>query len=117
MPTDQAEKTINFTQLIILSYFKEYQINYSINKLAIEIGCSLSQTSEYIIGLITDGYLKYENNLLRLTLRGRNILVENDMDSFAFNVNNDLLFESKKMDTNEVYVIKDFSTKRWRGQK
>ena len=114
---ENQEEMNRYIELLILSYFKQYQEQYSFGDIAGKIGLSELQVSNYISNLIECGQLKYENDLLRITLSGRNMIAHSAMENYEFNADVESLFESERWPITKVYCPKQFSKKRWRGNK
>ena len=106
-----------YIKLLILAYFKQYKKEYSFSDIASRIGLSEIQVSEYISDLINDICIEYKDDLLQLTLTGRNRLADSYLENYEFDANIESLFTEEKWEINKVYVPHEFSKKRWRGSK
>ena len=104
----------DFIILLILAYFKEYKTNYDIVDLSAKIGCSVNQTIDFLEKMICSQYLFYENNLLRLTLKGRTILYNSNMDFYSFECKDDNKIKSTPWPVDKVYCPHEFSKEKWR---
>ena len=115
--SENQEEMINFFELLILAYFKQYHINYSLGDMSKKLGLSEMQVSNYISGLVEKKHLVYENDLLTLTIAGINRLANSSMANYAFDADINSLFEGERWPITKVYCPYEFSKERWRGSK
>lgn len=110
------DKKEEYLKQLILVYFKEYGENYDILDLGSKIGITITTLSDYIYELIENNFLRYEDDLLQLTLKGRIYLSNTLMEDYTFKSDISLLYEHNKWDINKIYCVHEFSKKKWRGK-
>ena len=106
-----------YFELLVLAYFRQYKNEYSISDISNNIGISEIFASDLILDLVNKGELKYNDDLLRITVKGRNRLCNSSLESYSFDADLGSIFLNKRWDKNKVYVPHEFSKYRWRGKK
>lgn len=106
----------DYLELLILAYFKEKKDDYSFQEIEDLIGINLTQLGDLLEKLIGEKYLKYENNLLKLSLKGRFVLLESELENYSMDSNNiEERFEEEKWELDKPYCPHEFSKEIWRN--
>lgn len=104
----------NFTNLLALSYFKQYGDSYVLSELTKILGISAEQLDTMISELIENGYIEYKCNMLSITIKGLSELIDSNMHGYN---NQDTEFillhvnKDKAWPLDKVYLPKNFGTK------
>jgi len=105
-----------YIELLILVYFKEYGQNYSIFDLKEKIGVSLAMLNNILDNMIEIGVLSINNNLLEISLSGRVVLGNSEMETYSFCEDSlPVTYNIEKWQIDKVYPIQGFSKNKWRG--
>ena len=106
-----------FSELLILAYFKEYKDDYSLFELKELLGVSFESLDNGLEELIHDEQLCLnDRNLLSLTHKGRIRLMDSGMENYSFKQDNTHdNCEVEKWPLTKPYCVHDFAKFKWRG--
>ena len=104
----QNNNTEDFRKLLVLSYFKIVKDDYSLYEIARVLGLSVVETDKIISSLIAEGKLNYNENILRLTVRGRVSLQNTTVDHYSFFHHHNSSELNKDIDGEEIYLPEMF---------
>lgn len=104
-----------YIELLILSYFREYKEEYSLTDLKENLGVSFSMLDEFLGQLITEKKLIYSDNMLQLTEKGLIVLLTSRMKNYYFQSQKE--YEIQQGDQRQIWKIRGFSKKKWRGSR
>lgn len=104
-----------YLKLLVLSYFKNHVIEYSLEDLRYMTGVTTLQLNDLIDEMFADGLLQYENYKMILTFKGRMILMNSAMEEYYDNnCNIDELFFEEKWPLDKPFLVHGFSKLKWR---
>lgn len=106
-----------YIELLILSYFKEYDKQYALADLKEKIGISFKLLDEYLDKLISERKLVYKQSLLSLSKEGRIYLANSELENYAYSADLEKKYSREKWDLDKIYCVQKFSQKKWRGSK
>ncbi len=106
-----------YVQLLILAYFREIKTEYQLTDLREKIGIPFHMLDDYIDEMIKAAMLQYDNNMIRLSEKGRLELLHSEMEDYSFTNDLEEAFTGKKWEIDNIYCVGKFSQKKWRGSK
>ena len=105
---------IEYVELLILAYFREYGARYSASDLANKLGVTLDLLNSYLEEMLEKKELCIKENMISISKEGRLILDDSAMfESESYLINGG----KEKWPKEKVYPVRGFSKNKWRGGK
>lgn len=109
---------IEYVELLILAYFREYGTRYSASDLANKLGVTLDLLNSYLEEMLERKELCIKENMISISKEGRLILDDSAMENYSFESESYLINVGKERWPKEkVYPVHGFSKNKWRGGK
>ena len=103
---------MNFKLMLVLMYFEEYKSEYLLSEICNLCSFTTKQLDESIKVLIEDGFLEERNNMIMISIKGTQFLVEQGYNKISLNDLNDsiltLEINDYKLGFEDLYIPNGF---------